>query len=167
MSKNLNDRLITEIIKRIPPEVKIIDYLKEILNISKESLYRRVRGELPFTFEEISRLSLELNFSVDKIIRQNTIDHMYFNIQAEESADPSKVFFLMLNKYYTDILKVLDSKDSEVIIVLNQLWPIFTLFFDPLFKFSYYKWLYSNRNHSLRYRLSEVQIPQEIHRNKE
>lgn len=162
MNRRVNDRLISQIIKNIPSEIKVIDYLKETLKISRESLYRRVRGEIPFTFDEISRLSVELDFSIDEIVRPNNINRVYFALPAEHSENPSKSFCKMLENHYDFVQTLLNSKDVEITIALNYVWPIFTLFFDPLFKFSYYRWMHFNREDSPRYKYSDVHIPQEI-----
>jgi len=167
INKDTNDLLIAEIIKRIPPEIKIIDYLKDSLKISKESLYRRVRGEIPFTFNEICKLSVELDFSVDQIIDHNNTNRMFFDLQVNQNTDPAKAFFILLEKHLEMILDMKKAEYSEATIVLNYLLPVHTLFFDPLFKFSYYKWIHFNRKDSSRYRLCDLQIPSEINALKE
>jgi hypothetical protein len=62
MLRNRKDALTTKILDSIPKNIKPIEYLIKILDISKESAYRRLRGEIPFTFEEMSKLSLDLDF---------------------------------------------------------------------------------------------------------
>lgn len=167
MNKDLNDLLIAEIIKRIPPEIKVIDYLKESLKISKESLYRRVRGEIPFAFDEICKLSIDLNFSIDQIIKQNNANRVYFDLQANRSTDPSRAFLILLEKHYELIKEMIKADHSEATIVLNYLLPVHCLYFDPIFKFVYYKWIHFNRKNSSRYRLCEIHIPTEINSIKE
>lgn len=162
INKDTNDLLIAEIIRRIPPEIKIIDYLKDSLKISKESLYRRVRGEIPFTFNEICKLSVELDFSIDQIIDHNNTSRVFFDLQVNRNTDPSKAFFTLLEKHLEMILNMKKAEYSEATIVLNYLLPVHTLFFDTLFKFSYYKWIHFNRKDSSRYRLADIQIPTEI-----
>jgi len=64
--------LIEEIQKNIPKGDNVVKYLTWKLGISKESAYRRMRGVVPFPLEEIQELALDLNFSVDDIIRKET-----------------------------------------------------------------------------------------------
>ena len=69
---NATKALIEEIHKNIPKGENVASYLSGKLNISKESAYRRMRGAVPFPLEEIQELSLDLNFSVDDVIRKET-----------------------------------------------------------------------------------------------
>ena len=66
MKKNLNSVLIAIVLDKIPTTIKPVSYLMELLNLSRESAYRRLRGEISFSFEETAKLSTALDFSVDR-----------------------------------------------------------------------------------------------------
>jgi hypothetical protein len=65
--------LTTKNIAAIPKSIKPRDYLMKKLSISKESAYRRMRNKVPFTFEEVVTISLDLGFSLDEIAGKNTL----------------------------------------------------------------------------------------------
>lgn len=69
----LNIGLIEAIKKKIPSKGSIANLLMDILYIGKEAIYRRLRGEVPFTFAEAAIISRKLEISLDDIIG------LYFN----------------------------------------------------------------------------------------
>ena len=70
MTMNLNKIVLTKILDIMPENLKPVTLLMEVLDIGKESAYRRLRGEKPFSMEEIYKLSLVLNFSLDEILER-------------------------------------------------------------------------------------------------
>ena len=68
MTMNLNKIVLTKILDIMPENLKPVTLLMEVLDIGKESAYRRLRGEKPFSMEEIYKLSLVLNFSDRKSV---------------------------------------------------------------------------------------------------
>ena len=68
--KNTDTReiVINKILAQIPPSMKPVDYISDILDIGKESAYRRLRGEMSFTLDEVIKLSVELRVSLDEIV---------------------------------------------------------------------------------------------------
>jgi len=60
---NLNKIVLTKILDIMPENLKPVTLLMEVLDIGKESAYRRLRGEKPFSMEE-------LVFRVEAILRR-------------------------------------------------------------------------------------------------
>ena len=164
MNKEQND-LINRILENIPKEIKPAPYLADMLDISLESAYRRFGGKIPFTFEEVTKLSQLLNFSVDDIIdRKMTNSKALFELKADELVGSSKAFAAMLKRQLNYIKKLLDSSNSEVLIAMRHLTALSILDFDYLFKFFYYKWTRQTEDASFNYFFSDVVFPLEIER---
>jgi hypothetical protein len=53
---------------KIPPHVSIVDEVAELLNISNDSAYRRIRADKPISFEEIRRLCVHYKVSMDQFL---------------------------------------------------------------------------------------------------
>ena len=51
----------------LPPHVSLVDEVAELLNISIDSAYRRIRGEKPITFDEVHTLVAHFKISVDEL----------------------------------------------------------------------------------------------------
>ena len=70
MNSELNKKLVAIILKNISENKKPVTYLVNALNISRESAYRRIRGDIPFTVQELVTLAADLKFSIDVIFEQ-------------------------------------------------------------------------------------------------
>jgi hypothetical protein len=161
MEANLNQKLIGIVLEYIPKNVKPVSFLMEYLQLSRESAYRRLRGEIPFSVEEISLLSVTLGFSLDEIIGDIKKYRAFFDF-VPETEDSFQMFFSMLEKCYENTEKMLRGNSFESIIALNRLPPVFLVFFDHTFKFIYYEWMHQNSLVSTRHAFSETFIPPEL-----
>ena len=68
MENILNKKIITAVQKHIPQNQKTVNYLMELLDLSKESSYRRIRGEKGFSAQELYIISRDLNISIDEML---------------------------------------------------------------------------------------------------
>jgi hypothetical protein len=134
----------------------------DILGISKESAYRRMRGEIPFSFNEITLLSLDLEFSVDEVIGNNKYNRIFFDLISNSSMKPEESFLAMLQEYYKFTESVCKSENGEMIISINRLNPCLLMKSDALFKLFYYKWIHQTSNISVNRPFSETHITPEI-----
>jgi hypothetical protein len=162
MLRNQKDLLTTKILDCIPGNIKPIEYLIELLGISKESVYRRLRGEIPFTFGEISKLSLDLNFSIDELIAKPYESRILVNMQTCADNNPSIEFLKRFEHYYRFLLHLETHPDVETILTLNHIPLIASIYFKNLFQFFYFKWLHQNQEVPSKLNYSDVTIPGEI-----
>lgn len=162
--KNIqNEALIAQILRHIPANLKSVPFLMEFLNLSSESVYRRLRGEIPFSIYEVFKLSLELGFSIDEVNMQDaSTEQAIFRIRINTLTSPYETFISLLKDYCNDLLKEKMAKNREAIMSLNHLIFPFSIGFDYLFKFNYYRWTRQTQEVPLNYSLSEVHIPQDI-----
>ena len=65
MNNALKDGLIRAMKDKMPGGNNLASALTEILCIGKEAVYRRLRGEVAFTFNEAAVISRELGISLD------------------------------------------------------------------------------------------------------
>ena len=65
---NLQKELFVSIKNGIPSHISLVDSIAELLEISSDSAYRRIRGEKPLEFNEICKLCLKFNISFDQVI---------------------------------------------------------------------------------------------------
>jgi hypothetical protein len=160
MNKKLNELLNVEILRKVPQKLKPIEYLVDKLSISKESAYRRMRGEIPFSFEEIAILSLDLGFSVDEVIGNNREDRIFFDLISKRKSEES---FLSIFQEYSNFTELIcKAEDKKMIVSINRLSLCMMLRYDSLFKLFYYKWLHQMSDVCINQSFSELVIPQEI-----
>jgi hypothetical protein len=162
MLRNRKDLLTTKILNSIPKNIKPIEYLIKILEISKESVYRRLRGDIPFTFEEMSKLSLDLNFSLDELMPEFGETRVLIKVQSCPDDDPSDVFLKRFEQHYNVLLHLEDYPNVETILTFNRFPVIASVYSKNLFKFCYFKWLHQNHEAALKLYYSDVAISDEM-----
>jgi len=53
---------------KIPPNISMVDEVAELLNISNDSAYRRIRADKPISFEELQKLCVHYKVSLDQFL---------------------------------------------------------------------------------------------------
>lgn len=104
--------------KKIPKELSIIDELAELLKMSRDSVYRRVRGDSALTFAEILTISEAYDISLDALVgvsKKNKVSFQYQPIN-ENGFNFDLYFQTLLNffEYFNA------HKDVELIYAANE-----------------------------------------------
>ncbi len=73
MNNQLIERLIRVMRTHLQKNETLAAVLIDVLSLNKEAAYRRLRGDIMFTFEEVAKLSRRLGFSLDKIVGESLI----------------------------------------------------------------------------------------------
>ncbi len=71
---------------QLPPHLALVDEVAELLEISPDSAYRRIRGEKSLTLEELQKLCAHFKLSVDQLLNLQS-DAFIFNGQLTNSSD--------------------------------------------------------------------------------
>ena len=67
--------------------------------IGKEAIYRRLRGEVPFTLEEAALISRKLGVSLDNVIGVCFSSNAVFDLNVVDHEDPFETYYSLLKKY--------------------------------------------------------------------
>ena len=160
MSDNLNVLIVKTLQNLLPVNIKLPEYLMESLDISKQSAYRKIKGEIPFSFDQIAKLSSELNFSIDEIVGSDNNKYSLYRLQKANS-DPEKIFRQMLDRYLAALMIQYERKDSGIIQTMNRISFLSGIYFDNLFRFFYYRWRHQMSEVPLDYYFADVALPAE------
>jgi len=162
MDSELNKKLVATILKHISENKKPVSYLVNSLNISRESAYRRIRGDIPFTVHELIILASDLEFSIDNIFEQERQNRSFYDYTRADK-NSSDFFVLMLKKYSELLEKLSFSKRLETIMAFNSIPPPFYAGFPSLFKFAYYRWLYQDKEINRNESFSDLILPDAVY----
>lgn len=77
MQNELNTSLIEAVKEKLPLKENLANLLIDTLYIGKEAIYRRLRGEVPFTLEEAALISRKLGVSLDNVIGSVSVPMPY------------------------------------------------------------------------------------------
>ena len=147
MKKNIenNQLKFIELLKSILPQnFSLVNELSDLLEISADSAYRRIRCETTFAFDEIIKICNQYKISFDSFCTLENTGVVKFNYSRISSDVNSFKEFLtgMLN----DLKKNFTTNDKEIIYVAEDI-PIFHLFKYPeLAAFKMFYWMKSVLN---------------------
>ena len=96
MTNNPNANLIEAMKEKLPLKGQLADMLMDTLYIGKEAVYRRLRGEVPFTLQESALISRKLGISLDKIIGLSFKSNAMFNINIVDYDAPFESYYNIL-----------------------------------------------------------------------
>lgn len=137
----LQKRFISLLKEKIPNQ--LVSTLTDILPLEKEAIYRRLRGEVSFSFYEIVTLSSHLGVSLDYIA--NIISpyrSQYYQLHVRDYTEFKSIDWKMSNNYIEAINMAADSAYSEFGIAANMLPIHVSLLHQPLYRIYLLKWRY-------------------------
>ena len=145
MTNNPNANLIEAMKEKLPLKGQLADMLMDTLYIGKEAVYRRLRGEVPFTLQESALISRKLGISLDKIIGLSFKSNAMFNINIVDYDDPFESYYNILEKYVSLINTMPDDPNSVMGTSANIIPQTLYLKHELLAKFRLFKWMYQNK----------------------
>src|SRR5512146_2238486 len=85
MNASIQEYLFRRIKEKLPVEASLADVVAELLHVSNDSAYRRIRGETPLILEEAKILCEAFSISLDQMLnnKENTISFTAFNLNNE------------------------------------------------------------------------------------
>ena len=160
--KDLKDNLIATIRKYVSPDVNLTNYLSDHLNIGRESAYRRLRGEINFTLEEVSILSKKLGFSIDHLVGTKRDENALFNIHMLQNKDYLDIYCASLLKYAQLFSEKSVDNNATMRLSFNTPPHFFHAGYKLLSKFRVYKWLYQNQKIAPNYKYADFVLPDKV-----
>ena len=144
MKDALNNGLIKAMREHLPEETNLANYIMDVISIGKEAVYRRLRGEVPFTFFEVSLLSQSLGISLDQIVGTNRSEGAVFNLNVSNTMSQMDNYHDILKRYQKQFAFLKDDPKSVLSTACNIV-P-FTLYspFERLIKFRLCRWMHQN-----------------------
>lgn len=121
----------------LPPSVGLAEELADILEVSTDSAYRRIRGETDLSIDEVYKITKKYPISVDSVF-SNLGDSVTFTYT--KLTDDADNFEVYLNRLLKHIKQINAFKDKKVYYVAEEV-PIFYSFFTKkLTEFKLFYW---------------------------
>ncbi|MDB5211486.1 MAG: hypothetical protein JWQ30_2313 [Sediminibacterium sp.] len=76
-STNTQQALFAHIKGLVPQNLALVDVVAEVLNISNDSAYRRIRGEKPITLDEAKILASHFKMSIDQVLHLDSNVYLF------------------------------------------------------------------------------------------
>ncbi len=161
------DNFLKIIKDKIPERGKLAEKLVNILLIEKEAVYRRLRGEVPFTFTEILTIAHEFGISLDSLIGVAPSRKLAFQLKMTDYIDISEDDFVMYQEF-VDVLKVVrNGLYSEYGFASSILTLHFIVEYEYIYKFYILKWAYQFGSPGSARSYSDIKIDERLRKNNE
>ncbi|MGI8951625.1 MAG: hypothetical protein ACR2FN_08575 [Chitinophagaceae bacterium] len=122
----------------LPSHLSLADEVADVLNISNDSAYRRIRGEKQLALEEIKKLCIHYHISLDQFLHMQT-DSVIFTGKLAEFENFN--FELYLQDFLHQ-MEVFDSFEQKELYYMTKDIPIFHHYnFPELAAFKYFFWM--------------------------
>ncbi|MDD1443871.1 hypothetical protein MEO93_26700 [Dolichospermum sp. ST_sed3] len=133
----LQELLFKAIKDGLPPNLSLVHEISELLGLSYDSAYRRLRGEKELTLDEVKLLCLHYRVSIDTLINMKS-NNVVFNSLI--ISDQGITFTGWLESILDELKKINVCKEKEIIYSAKDI-PIFHYFeFPEIFAFKVYFW---------------------------
>jgi hypothetical protein len=146
----------------LPPSISMVDALADLLQLSNDSVYRRLRGETALSIEEISAICIHFKISFDSFIQSGNDGQVNFSYHQLNSGVNS--FQDYLTSIKKDLEKLTQFPESQIIFAAEDV-PVFHHFEQPLlaaFKIFYWNKSFLNNKELENQKFDSKLIPQDL-----
>src|SRR5258705_12445420 len=99
------DFLFRRIKEMLPQDVSMVDVVSDILHVSNDSAYRRIRNETPLVLEEAKQLCDHFHLSLDQVLHIKGNSILFENIRINNEQ-------YSYEKYLADLIKLVQYVNS-------------------------------------------------------
>lgn len=162
MKKTLNEEIVATIRNSLPANETIVSFLSDLFFWNKEAIYRRLRCEIAFSYEDLVLIAEKLNFSIDNIIRLNRSEQVLYDLSLQKATTPLDLY--CEKREHLNLLseKVCEFEGSNSLLAVNYIPFSFLIHYPMLTKFDYYKWMHQTYKITPDVSLSQIELPQQI-----
>ena len=141
---NSQDFLFQRIKELLPQHISIVDAVSEILHVSSDSAYRRIRGETPLVLEEAWVLCRHFNLSLHQLLEAKSDSVLFRNVRVRNKEYDYRQY---LQGLHVQMEAISNFMQKEIIYMSKDL-PIFhNFYFRPLIAFRYFFWMKTHLAH--------------------
>ena len=142
MKKNIRKKFVDEIRQALPEDVNAAIYLSGELGLGKETVYRRLRGTVPFSLDEAAAVARELGISLDRLVGIMHTGSSGYEFDINYSPDFNENYNQFVTGTLETLRKIAQDSSGLYITASNFLpWPCYGDY-SALSEFRYKRWLY-------------------------
>ena len=121
-----------------PQHLSFVDEVTNVLNISEDSAYRRIRGDKVLAFEELQQLCIHFKVSLDQLLKLPTHNILFYGRYIRPGEfDFASYLDAMLQLFKT----ILPLPDKEIIYLCKDI-PVYHYYLFPeIVAFKYFSWM--------------------------
>lgn len=160
MDNNWYDNFLAALAKKYPTKPLLSEALMQLLFIEKEASYRRMRKDVLFPINEIVKIAIAWNISLDEIIGVDS-NQVSFQMRKINYLQPSNEELHFLRSIIESINNLKKHPNTEFMDICNKLPRQILAGYEYLNQFSLFKWLYQYGNDQEVVPYSKINISEE------
>ena len=114
----IQEELFKRIKGKIPSQYAMVDYISELLGISPDSAYRRIRGDKILSLDEFYLLCKHFNICSDDVMSRKSDYICFRSIVLDEEKFRFEQYLEVVRN---GLQQLLESDGPELMIILNEL----------------------------------------------
>ena len=142
--KPLQEYLFQQVREHLAPPLSLVDEVAEVLHLSTDSAYRRIRGETPLLLEEAATLCEHFRIPLNNIIRPGNQATLFQVVQLNHTGYGFETY---LTGILNSLQQVAAARQKEITYLTKDLGLFHAFHFRPLFAFRYFFWMKSILHH--------------------
>jgi hypothetical protein len=143
-TQTVQDHIFRRIKEMLPQSGILADVVSDILHVSIDSAYRRMRGETLLVLDEAAQLCKHFNLSLDQLMALKPDDVLLRNVRIRNEGFTYQQYLQSLQQQLT----ALAGMQQKEIIYMSKDIPIFhNFYFKPLIAFRYFFWMKTHLSH--------------------
>lgn len=135
------DNFMLVLLSKFSKRAQLTNELLNILDISKEAIYRRLRGDVPFTVEEISVISNKMGISLDNISGGSNLKSRPFYLKLTNYPKPQEVDYNMIEEYLYLLKDIQNDHTTEYGVAAKMIPDGLHLKYENITRFYLFKFL--------------------------
>ena len=150
--------------KKVPDKAKLVEILMDTLFMEKGAVYRRLRGEVPFSFFEVARIAEKLEISLNSFIYTDSVRIDRFELTFIEYANMNEMDYKQWEDYVS-LISLSKSDPNYEIAESSNILPI-TVYgqFKSLIKYYLFKYQYLLHGSERKISFGDFVVPERLQR---
>ena len=161
--KDIYNELIQNIKQATPLGANSVDTLTDIIPMSKEAAYRRLRNEINFSFDEVVKIAKELNVSLDNLIGLSQRNRYNVQMTCVNSDDLVEQYRLSFEEIIAEAKKLKTCSNPVITLFTDMLIPFSHTFkYETIAKFRLFKWTFRWNEEIAPVKMHEITLSSDI-----
>ncbi len=147
-----------------PVKKELVEVLTDILCMEKEAVQRRLRGSVPFSFNEIFKISLHLGISLDNILAlgNNFNRTLPCRLLIMDFQNMTELDYQVLESYVEMARLLKQNPKSSFFTSTNTIPEFFYVGYPTIYRFHLMKWMFQNEKGHKKKSLQDVVYPERL-----
>lgn len=159
----LNQNLLKAIRQNLPKDTSIVTELSDTLSISREAVYRRLRGDMSFTLYEAVLIADKYNISLNNVANISVTNNPTYELKPQHYYNLREIDYKMLYEYLETLHYASKDPNSKQVFAANVFPQFPTNRYYWLAKYDAFRWVYLNQDINTIKPFHEIDFPRKLH----